>query len=79
LQTLLNYHTTACELTGGTLTIGQNAVVAANLDGDATPDDMLDSSALSCSTAPAMFCGEGIGCELNIFVGDAQHSLVILD
>jgi hypothetical protein len=51
LQSLLNYHTTACELTGGALTIGQNAAVEANLDGDTTPTT---SSTVPPSAAPRL-------------------------
>ena len=40
---------------------------------------LLDSGKLSCPAAPFMFCGDGVGCELNVFIGEDQHSLVVLD
>ncbi len=76
---LLAYHRSACSAQGGTLTIPDAARRPAFLSGPEDPSILLDTSKLSCSTAPAMFCGEGVGCELNVFVGDAQHSLVVLD
>jgi hypothetical protein len=79
LQSLLDYHTTACTARGGTLAVPRDAVVAAYFFGPEDPALMLDSRRLACSTAPAMFCGDGVGCELNVFVGEAQHSLVVQD
>ena len=79
LQMLLDYHATACEAQGGALTRPDDAVVPAFLFGPEDPALMLDSSKLFCSAAPTMFCGDGVGCELNVFVGEAQHSLVVLD
>lgn len=79
LQQLLDYHALACSGQGGTLTIGPDAVIKAYLNGPEAPAWLLDSRKLSCSTAPGMFCGDGVGCELNVFVDGAQHSLVVLD
>ena len=79
LQQLLDYHSLACSGQGGDLTVGPDAVVEAWLNGPETPAWMLDSSKLMCSSAPTMFCGDGVGCELNVFVGDSQHSLIVLD
>jgi hypothetical protein len=79
LTALLDYHQAACTAQGGTLTVPEDAIARAFLSGPESPALMLDSRKLTCSTAPAMFCGDGIGCELNVFVGDAQHSLVLLD
>ena len=79
LQGLLDYHWSACTGQGGTLTIGPDAVQEAHLSGGDTPDLLLDSARLSCSTAPHMFCADGIGCELTVFVGQNELSLVVLD
>jgi len=79
LQALIGYHRSACTAQGGTLTVPEDAVVPAHLFGPEDPAQMLDSRKLTCSTAPAMFCGDGVGCELNVFVAGAQHSLVVLD
>jgi hypothetical protein len=79
LQNLLDYHTTACTAQSGVLTIGPDAIVQAALNGPEAPAYLLDSRKLACSGASAMFCGDGVGCELNVFVGEAQHSLVVLD
>lgn len=79
LHTLLDYHTAACTAQGGALTVPADAVVQAFLFGPDDPAVMLDSSKLFCSTAPSLFCGDGVGCELNVFVGEAQHSLVVLN
>lgn len=79
LQALLDYHAAACTAQGGSLTIPDGAVGEAHLLGPETPALILDSSKLACSTAAAMFCGDGIGCELKFFQGEAQHSLIVLD
>jgi hypothetical protein len=79
LQALLDYHTTACEIMGGSLTIGATALTEAELNGDGQPDVLLDSRQLDCSASPAMFCVAETGCELNIFVGAEQHTIIALD
>lgn len=79
LQALLDYHQSACTAQGGTLTIPEDAVSPAYLLGPEDPALILDSGRLTCSTAPRMFAAEGIGRELNVFQGEAQHSLIVLD
>lgn len=79
VQTLLDYHRAACTAQNGRLEVPADAVVPVFLFGPEAPAHVLDSSKLSCSSAPAMFCGDGVGCELNVFVSSAQHSLVVLD
>lgn len=79
LQSLLDYHQAACSAQGGTLSLPDDAVLPAFLFGPEDPALILDSGKLSCSTAPRMFTAEGIGREINVFVGEAQHSLVVLD
>ncbi|MBN8630543.1 MAG: hypothetical protein J0L76_06775 [Rhodobacterales bacterium] len=79
VKMVLDYHQSACAAQGGTLTIAEDAVVEAELSGDGQPDLLLDGSKLSCSTAPAMFCGEGAGCELTAFVGTVRHPTIVLD
>jgi hypothetical protein len=79
LQALLDYHQAACTARGGTLTVPDDAVTSAFLFGPEDPALVLDSRKLACSTAPTMFCADTIGCELNVFVGDAQHSLIVQD
>lgn len=79
LHSLLNYHQAACTAQGGTLTVPDDAVSEAHFPDAGAPALILDSGKLTCSTAPAMFCADGIGCELNVFQGEAQHSLIVLD
>jgi hypothetical protein len=79
LQSLMDYHQAACTAQGGTLTIPDDAVTRAFLIGPEDPALILDSRKLSCSTAPAMFCADDIGCEINVFQDDAQHSLIVQD
>lgn len=79
LQALLDYHQAACTAQSGTLTVPEDAVSPAYLQGPEDPALILDSGRLTCSTAPAMFVADGIGREINVFVGEAQHSLVVLD
>lgn len=79
LQALLDYHAAACTAQGGSLTVPDDAVSQAILTDSEDPAFLLDSAKLSCTTAPAMFCADTIGCELNVFQGDVQHSLIVLD
>lgn len=79
LLALLDYHQAACTAQGGALTIPDDAVAPAFLMGPEDPALILDSGKLACSTAPTMFTAEGIGREINVFQGEAQHSLVVLD
>lgn len=77
LQALLDYHAAACTAQGGSLTIADDALSQIFLSGPEDPAVILDSGKLSCSTAPAMFCAAPIGCEINVFMGEAQHSLIV--
>jgi hypothetical protein len=77
LQGLLAYHQTTCATQGGTLTIAEDAVTETKLNGDGQTDFILDSSKLACSGSPAMFCVAETGCELNVFVGEAQHTIIV--
>lgn len=79
LEALLTYHQQACTAQGGTLTTPDDAISPAFLLGPEEPALILDSRKLSCSTAPAMFCADTIGCEINVFQGEAQHSLIVQD
>ncbi|TAG30999.1 MAG: hypothetical protein EAZ40_00930 [Rhodobacterales bacterium] len=79
LTALLDYHGTACGIQGGTLTTPAEAISTANLNGDGQTDYILDSSKLVCSTSPAMFCATDTGCELSLFVGNGQHTLIVKD
>lgn len=80
LLALLDYHQQACSAQGGTLTFPEDAITPARFFGpEDSPALILDSRKLSCSTAPAMFCADDIGCEINVFQGEAQHSLIVLD
>lgn len=77
LQSLLAYHASGCTAQGGSLTVPDDAIIPAALLGTEDTALVLDSRKLTCSTAPSMFCAEPIGCELNVFVDDAQHSLIV--
>lgn len=77
LQSLLDYHTAACTAQGGNLTVADDTLSQIFLLGPEDPAVILDSSKLSCSTSPAMFCADSIGCELNVFMGETQHSLIV--
>ncbi len=49
----------------GTLTLGENAVVQADLTGDGQPEEIVDSRAFTCSSAASLFCGTG-GCTITV-------------
>ncbi|MEE4119709.1 MAG: hypothetical protein V2I65_11890 [Paracoccaceae bacterium] len=48
-------------------------VTEVDLDGDGTPDRIVDESAFACSSAASMYCGTG-GCMLHTIVGDEVRS-----
>ncbi len=77
LTSLLVYHNTACAIQGGTLTTPPDAISTADLNGDGQIDHILDSRRLVCSTNAAMFCAAETGCELGLFVGTGQHTLIV--
>lgn len=79
IQPLIDYHAQACQAQGGTLTVGPKAVVPIHFFGPEDPALLLDGSQLGCSTSQTLFCAEGIGCELTLFVGTARHGLIALD
>lgn len=56
----------------GTFDAG-DAVVEADLDGEAPPDRLVDESKFACSSAASMYCGTG-GCMLHAVVGEERWS-----
>ncbi|WP_103258779.1 hypothetical protein [Tabrizicola aquatica] len=79
VQPLIDYNAQICQAQGGTLAVGDDAIVPVYFFGPEEPAYMLDGSKLSCSTAPNLYCGEGIGCELTLFVGVDRHGMIVLD
>lgn len=49
----------------GTLTLGENAIVQADLTGDGLPEEIVDSREFTCSSAASLFCGTG-GCTVTV-------------
>jgi len=64
----------ACADNGnGEFALEWGAVTRTDLDGDLSPDWVLDESAYACSTAVSMFCSTG-GCMSHFLVGDVVTS-----
>ncbi len=57
----------------GEFALEWGAVTRTDLDGDLSPDWVLDESAYSCSTAVSLFCSTG-GCMSHFLVGDVLTS-----
>lgn len=53
----------------GKMTVEEGAIFRTDLDGDGTPDWVLDELHLSCSSAAGLLCGTG-GCNVNFLIGD---------
>ncbi len=53
----------------GALTVNEGAIIRTDLDGDGSPDWVLDETRLACSTAASLMCGTG-GCTVNFLIGD---------
>jgi hypothetical protein len=64
----------ACaKVENGEFTLEWGAVTRTDLDGDLSPDWVLDESAYACSTAVSLFCSTG-GCMSHFLVGDVVAS-----
>jgi hypothetical protein len=64
----------ACaEVGNGEFALEWAAVTRTDLDGDLSPDWVLDESAYACSTAVSLFCSTG-GCVSHFLVGDVVAS-----
>ena len=57
----------------GEFALEWGAVTRPDLDGDLSPDWVLDESAYACSTAVSLFCSTG-GCTSHFLVGDVVAS-----
>ena len=57
----------------GEFALEWGAVTRTDLDGDLSPDWVLDESAYACSTAVSLFCSTG-GCVSHFMVGDVVSS-----
>lgn len=57
----------------GEFALEWGAVTRTDLDGDLSPDWVLDESAYVCSTAVSLFCSTG-GCVSHFMVGDVVNS-----
>ena len=49
----------------GKLTLGENVYTQIDVTGDGKPDEAIDFSEISCSTAASLYCGTG-GCSLEV-------------
>ena len=58
----------------GEFALEWGAVTRTDLDGDLSPDWVLDESAYACSTAVSLFCSTG-GCVSHFMVGDVVSSI----
>ena len=73
VQRLLDEASAACaEFEGGTFAAG-DAVSSVDLDGDGTPDRVVDESRFACSSSASMYCGSG-GCILHAVIGGRSWS-----
>jgi hypothetical protein len=64
----------ACaDVENGEFVLEWGAVTRTDLDGDLSPDWVLDESAYACSTAVSLYCSTG-GCMSHFLVGDTVAS-----
>ena len=61
------------DVENGEFALEWGAVTRTDLDGDLSPDWVLDESAYACSTAVSLFCSTG-GCVSHFLVGDVVGS-----
>ncbi|WP_284162622.1 hypothetical protein [Frigidibacter sp. SD6-1] len=74
---LIDHNRTQCEANGGQLSVGPDAVLQADLNGDGTLDTIFDGAQVSCTKDPQPTCSE-LGCDLNVIVGTEQHNFIVL-
>ena len=60
----------------GSFTVGPDAVSQRDLNGDATPDWVIDSGAFQCSDSYGTYCGTG-GCAVDTVIDGARGSLLL--
>ena len=77
MQALVDYTRTSCETQGGTFSLGPDAILSADLNGDGAMDFIYDGAGVSCSANSNLMCSE-VGCELNVVVGEDQHNFIVL-
>lgn len=66
----------ACfEFENGQFTLEWGAIVRVDLDGDLTPDWVLNEAFFACSSAASLYCGTG-GCMSHFLVGDVLASVL---
>jgi hypothetical protein len=58
-------------LDNGKMDIGEQAVTHIDVTGDGSPDQIVDSSKFSCSSAASLFCGTG-GCGVTVVANGTQ-------
>ena len=60
----------------GELTVSDDAVAEVELTGDDTPEQILDTQGLRCSTAASLYCGTG-GCSIFVIAGGTAHKFLV--
>ncbi|MCY1126205.1 hypothetical protein OU426_05000 [Frigidibacter sp. RF13] len=74
---LIEHNRTQCASNGGQLSVGPDAVLQADMNGDGVEDTIFDGSQVSCTKDPQPTCSE-LGCDLNVIVGTDQHNFIVL-
>lgn len=62
----------SCTLEKGKFTASELAKTSIDLNFDGKPDEIIDESKFSCSTASSLYCGTG-GCMLHFIVDDKDY------
>ena len=60
----------------GTFTAAPEAVTQRDLNGDGTPDWVIDSGAFQCSTSTTLYCGTS-GCGVDTLIDGTRGSLLL--
>ena len=69
VQTILNDASAFCASYENGVFDAGDAVQSVDLDGDGTPDSIVDESRFSCSSMASAYCGSG-GCMVHAVIGD---------
>ncbi|MGP1394642.1 MAG: hypothetical protein ACTS3R_03945 [Inquilinaceae bacterium] len=62
----------------GVLSTTDRTVLSVDLTGDGRPDDLVDTSEFSCSSAASLYCGTG-GCSLFAVVDETVTNFLVKD
>jgi len=66
----------SCTLEKGQFTAPDISTISVDLNADDKPDEIIDESKFTCSTAPSLYCGTG-GCMIHLIVDGKDYKYLV--